>query len=121
VSGPISLMLRVSGVELDGAQIAGITRNLRGELLVLDVDDVRSASAGPAPAGAKGAEAIAAGALLVSMAPQLVGAVVDVITSWLRRQPIDIEIEIEGQRLRGSVTRAQRDAIVTAYLRRMEK
>ena len=41
MSGPTNLMVRVSGAELDGAQIAQISRNLRGELLVLDVDDVR--------------------------------------------------------------------------------
>jgi hypothetical protein len=113
------LVVRVGGADLGAEQLAEMARNLRNELLVLSVDDVLPISAGPAPDGAKAIEAIALGALIVSMSPKLVGAVVDVVASWLGRQPTDVEVEIDGQRFRGTVTRQQREELVVAYLRRV--
>jgi hypothetical protein len=63
---------------------------LRAELLRLEVDDVRTVSAGSAPAVAKAGELIEVGALVVSLVPVLATAVVEVVASWLRRQPSDI-------------------------------
>ena len=44
----------------------------------------------------------------------MVNALVDVATSWLKRQPFDVEVEIGGQRFKGPVTPAQRDLLVAA-------
>ena len=46
----------------------------------------------------------------------LMKAVIEVVASWLRRQPQEIEVEISGNKIKGVVTAAQRDAIVAAYL-----
>jgi hypothetical protein len=56
------------------------------------------------------------GALLVTVAPVLIGGVVDVVVSWLRRQPDTVEVVISGQQFRGRVTRDQRDALVAAVI-----
>lgn len=96
-----------------------LARNLRRDLLGADVEDVRPVVSGSPPAGAKSGEAIALGALVVSLAPGLVQAVIDIVASWLRRQPSDIEVEIDGHRLSGQVTQQQREAIVAAYLDRV--
>jgi hypothetical protein len=105
---------------LDDSELAAMAGSLRAGLLTLDVEDVRPAAAGPAPVGAKAAEMVVAGALLVSMAPPLIGGVVDVVASWLRRQVVDVEVEIAGHRLKGPVTSQQRDALVAAFLDRTE-
>jgi hypothetical protein len=43
------------------------------------------------------------------------------VSSWLSRQPSDVEVEIDGHRFRGGVTRSQRDELVAAYLRRLDR
>jgi hypothetical protein len=42
-----------------------------------------------------------------------------VVASWLSRQPADVKIEIDGQTFAGTVSRKQRDALVAAYLARV--
>jgi ABC-type amino acid transport substrate-binding protein len=76
-------------------------------------------AAGPPPAGAKSGGLVTWGALAVSLASAgSFQVVVDMVASWLRRQPADIEIEIDGQKLSGTVTREQREALVQAFLAR---
>lgn len=113
------LRVVVSSDVLDADARAELARNLQGELLKIDVEDVRPEVSGPPPAGAKSGEAIAIGALIVSLAPSLAPTVVDIVASWLKRQPSDIEVEVDGNRLAGQVTPQQRDAIVAAYLSRI--
>jgi hypothetical protein len=112
----IDLLLRISGVDLGDIDLADLGRNLREELLVLGVEEARPPVAGSPPEGAKAGEALAFGALLVSMAPALAGAVIDVATSWLSRQPDTVELNIAGQQFKGRVTREQRDALVAGLL-----
>lgn len=113
------LVLVVYAPDLPIDQRAALSRQLRQELLTLDVAAVRPASTGQPPAGAKAGEATAAGALAVSLAPQIMPQLVAVVTSWLRRQHPEISVDIDGQRLEGSVNRDQRDAIINAYLKRV--
>jgi stage V sporulation protein SpoVS len=112
--------IRVIAPGLDADAVAGLCRGLRSELLDLDVEDVRGAAAGAAPDGAKSAEAIAWGALVVALAPQVAQGVMAVAGSWLSRQPADVEIEIDGQRFQGRVTKDQQAELFRAYLRRIE-
>jgi hypothetical protein len=104
------LTVRSSG--LDDSQVTALARNLRAELLKLDVDNVVAAPTGELPEGAKGTEVVAVGALVVSLAPVVVAAVLEVVGSWLRRQSTEIEIEIDGDRFKGNVTREQREALL---------
>lgn len=113
--------VRIQGAGYSDAELADLSRGLRADLLQLDIDDARAASAGPAPGGAKAGEAIAYGALLLSLAPIMTAGVVDVLSSWLRRQPMTIELEVEGLHLKGTVTAKQRDALMTVINNRLNQ
>lgn len=114
----MDLLLRVGGVDVDDAESAALSHSLRVELLAIEVDDVRQVEGGAPPPGAKAAGAVAFGSLLISLAPGLLERVIDVVVSWLRRQPVYVEVEIGGQTLKASVTREQRDRLVAAFLDR---
>ena len=119
---PVSdeIILVVDGTGLDLDERAALARRLQNELSGLDlVDEVRQVNAGTLPPGAKAGEAIAFGALAVSLAPEIASHLVEFLVGWLRRQRTDIKIQIDGQLLEGPVNREQRDAIVAAYLERV--
>lgn len=105
----------------DAETLQDLALDLRRAILVTDVDDVRPATADATPAGAKSDAALTVGALVVMLAPTVMEGLMTVVSSWLSRQPRDIEIEVDGQRLRGTVTRQQRDELVAAYVRRLNR
>ncbi|MEU4218779.1 hypothetical protein [Actinoplanes sp. NPDC026623] len=112
------LEIMVNGSDLVDDDLAFAARALRSELLNLDVDDVNFPDGGAPEPGAKSAALAAAGLMLVSTAPAVIPAVIDVALGWLKRQPLDVHLEIDGQVLTARVTREQRDALVAAYLQR---
>ncbi len=112
----VKFQLRISASGSDDAELMELSRSLRSALLTLDIDDARPLDSGQIEPGAKAGQSFAFGALVVTAAPLLVGGVVDVVVSWLKRQTIEIEIDIGDQRLKSSVTRQQRDALVAAFL-----
>jgi hypothetical protein len=115
----IPLLVSCSGLDVDG--VAELTAGLRREILDVIVDNAElAAAAGNAPKGAKSGALVAVGALIVTLAPTVVARLMDVISSWLSRQPADVEIEIDGNRFQGRVSKAQRDDLVAAYLRRVD-
>jgi hypothetical protein len=114
----ISLLVACSGLDADG--VADLTAGLRREILDVYVDNAELAAAGKAPEGAKSGALVAVGALVVTLAPTVVARMMDVISSWLSRQPGDVEIEIDGNRFQGRVSKAQRDDLVAAYLRQVD-
>ncbi|MFC3384457.1 hypothetical protein [Couchioplanes azureus] len=116
----LTLDMRVISTDRDAERAGERARQLRTAILATDVDEARPASGGPAPAGAKSGEVLAVGALAVTLAPVVLESLMGVVASWLSRQPDDIELEIDGQRFRGHVTKAQRDELVAAYLRRLD-
>lgn len=113
----VAVVVTCSG--LDAGGIADLTTQLRREILTTDVDSAEPATAGRADPGAKVAgELVALGALAVTLAPIVVESLMGVIASWLSRQPADVEVVIDGNRFRGRVSKAQRDKLVDAYVRR---
>lgn len=116
----ITTSILVRRPDTHAEQVQELTQNLRDAVLDAPIDDARPATAGPPPPGAKSGELIAIGALVVTLAPIVVEGLVTVLTSWLSRQPSDVEIEVDGRRFRGQVTRAQRDELVAAFLRTAE-
>jgi hypothetical protein len=116
----ITVGLRVACPGLDAEGLTELARNLHEAVLATDVDQATLGTGGPAPAGAKSGEVLAVGVLVVTLAPPVVEALMAVVSSWLSRQPSDVEVEIDGHRLRGRVTRSQRDELVAAYLRRLD-
>jgi hypothetical protein len=117
--GKIDVRVVVPGADAESVQ--DLVLDLRRAILDTDIDDVRPATADAIPAGAKSGAALAVGALVVTLAPTVVEGLMTVVSSWLSRQARDVEIEVDGHRLRGPVTRRQRDELVAAYLRRLDR
>lgn len=118
---PATIGVWVLCPDADVEDLHELAHDLREALLDADVDDVRQGTAGTASAGAKSGEVLAVGALVVTLAPTVVESLMTVISSWLSRQPGEIEVEVDGHRFQGQVTRAQRDEMVAAYLRRLDR
>ena len=118
----LSLVVHVDP-EVDPERADHLVRRLRGELAELDVTSVSPVAAGPPPEGAKGADAVTLGALVVAFSasggvfPALVGTVRD----WLDRQSgrHRISVTIDGDTIeleRASAT--QRQELLDAFIRR---
>jgi hypothetical protein len=116
----VTVGLRVACPGLDAEGLEKLASNLLEAVSATDVDQVRLGIGGPAPAGAKSGELLAVGALVITLAPTVMEGLIAVVSSWLSRQPSDVEVEIDGHRFRGRVTRSQRDELVAAYLRRLD-
>lgn len=116
-----SIGIRVVCPGVDPERLNELASNLAEALLAEDVDNVRAGTGGVAPAGAKAGEVLAIGALFVTLAPAVMEGVMAVVSSWLSRQPSDVEVDIDGHRFRGPVTRSQRDELVAAYLQRLDR
>ena len=100
-----------------------LTRSLREELLELDVDSVSPPTAGPAPAGSKGLELAAIGALLVQVkgSVQMVSAVVTAVRSWLQRGSSPnrtLKVTVDGRTLElSAATAEQQQRVVDEFVR----
>lgn len=100
-----------------------LTRSLREELLELDVDSVSAPVAGPAPAGSKGLELAAIGALLVQVrgSVQVVSAVVTAVRSWLQRGSSPnrtLKVTVDGRTLElSAATAEQQQQVVDEFVR----
>jgi hypothetical protein len=118
---PATICIRVLDPDADAEGLRDLADSLREAVLDTEVDDVRPATAGQAPAGAKSGEVLAVGALVVTLAPTVVEGLMAVVSSWLSRQPEEVEVEVDGHCFRGRVTRSQRDELVAAYLRQLDR
>jgi hypothetical protein len=106
------------GADADAEELDEVTLRLRRELLELDVEGVERAYAGQPPHGARAAEAVELGALVVALATPTLGAVVATINSWLARQEArsaklqlgDKTIELTG------ISSEQQDRMLEAFL-----
>jgi hypothetical protein len=80
---------RIDIVEIDGSaeDLADRTRNLREELLELDVDDVDAVAAGPPPPGSRALDSETLGALLVTVQQSIpvASALIDTVKDWVGR------------------------------------
>jgi hypothetical protein len=83
----VELELRLDSSDAEAHELAGLTAQLREELLELDVHRVDLMQAGDAPPGTRAGEVAAIGALLVSTAGHVVALakVVDTVRGWLAR------------------------------------
>ncbi len=106
--------------DVDDDLLSRMTGDLRAELLDLDLESVDRPLGRP-PADSKAGEVVAAGALLIAVAPSVVEGLMTVLASWLSRQRADVTIEIDGQKFAGTVSAKQREALVGAYLARVAR
>jgi hypothetical protein len=117
--------VRVGVVEegSDDARLEELALLLRQELLTLDVRSVEPYGEGEAPEGTRGGLAALAGVLSVSLAPglQAIGAVVAVVSEWLRRsggrRTVKLAIDGDTIELTGASDQVQRQ-LVEAFVRR---
>ena len=102
----------VAGPDDDAEEIAEAVRQLRRELLELDVAGVEVPSAGEPPPGSRGVDVAALGALLVHLAdPTLLSGVVTVVRSWLSgssKRSIKLELGGDVLELKGVSSQEQR-------------
>jgi hypothetical protein len=96
---PLLLGVRVAvGPDGDAEELAEVTRQFRRELLALDVEAVRTPTEGDAPAGSKGLELAALGALVVTVGrSQVLSSVLAAVRSWLAgSQQRSVRLELDG-------------------------
>ncbi|WIM99577.1 hypothetical protein ACTOB_003235 [Actinoplanes oblitus] len=107
-----------------GAEAADrLVRRLRSEVDDLDVDSVRPAPAGAVPDGAKGADPVTVGALVVAMSASggVFTSLIGTLGAWLERQSARhrITVTVDGDTITlERATAVERKALVDAYLRR---
>lgn len=109
-----------AGLDADDEELDASTRQLRNELLALDVERVDLVTAGPAPEGAKAGDAVTWGALLVTLAGSgaLLPVLVDSIRSWLlRHRDHKVVLQIDNARLEISdVSPEQQQRLIDSWL-----
>jgi hypothetical protein len=112
--------------DADPETVDELTRNLRNELLDLDVDAITQPVVGAAPEGSKGLELMAIGALLVQVKNSLpvVTAVVSAVRSWLQRGSSpgrSLKVTVDGRTLElTAATADQQQRIVEEFVRSLE-
>jgi len=99
----IVVALRLEGeAETDAQELDNLTTRLRQRLLELDVQSVNRIVAGEAPDGARAADVIALGGLLVTLvkSPELLKTIASGVQSWLsNRRGCTVVMEVAGDKL----------------------
>lgn len=91
-----------AGSELDAEEKERITRQLREELMGLDVDGVDYVKSGKAPAKARAGDLITWGKLLLLLVPSggVLTTLIGVVQSWFtRHNQRSISLEINGNKI----------------------
>lgn len=121
-SRPASLDIRVvPGDGADAQAIAEDARQLRRELLELDVDAVDVPRSADVPPGSRGVDAAALGALVVTVGQsQLLSCVLDTVRSWLAAsRQRSVKLELGGDVLElGGVSSDEQRRLTDEWLRR---
>jgi hypothetical protein len=117
------LRLQLSEEGADAGRLAVLAGYLRGELLQLDVEEVKPLQAGEVPPGARGLGVAAVGALLVTVgqSADALRSVVSVVRDWLRRGQgtgRSVRLEIGGDALELSQASADdQERLIELFLR----
>jgi hypothetical protein len=77
--------LQIDAGEFDPDRLDRITRQLRGELLDLEVESVDFVQRDNLPKGAKAAEAVTLGTLAVAVLPNFLPKLIEYLQSWTLR------------------------------------
>ena len=109
--------------ELDPEACERLTRQLRTELVELDVESVVPAMGGTAPDGAKGTDPVTLGAVIVALSASggVFTGLIETLRDWLGRHAgrhrISVTIDGDTIELERATAGQQRD-LVDAYVRR---
>jgi hypothetical protein len=83
----------------DGEDLARLTRQLRQDILELNVHSVNPVRSSTIPPGAKG-DPLTLSSLAVTLAPAVLTALTNVLQSWLtRHERASVTLEHEGRKL----------------------
>ncbi|HKZ08908.1 MAG TPA: hypothetical protein VJU81_25795 [Methylomirabilota bacterium] len=97
----LNLVLHLAVPDADLAQLEQATARLRREVRDLPVANVGPVVATSAPTGAKsGPEAVAIGAIAVSLAPHVIAPLFDLLKGWMNRNP-GVATKIKYQSAKG--------------------
>jgi hypothetical protein len=117
----MTLGIQVAAVpSFNSEEMAEATVRLRRELLDLDVEAVELPRAGEPPPGTRAVVLADLGALMVTVAPQLLTSVVAAVCSWLARsQQRSIKLELDGDALElTAVSSKEQRRLTDEWLRR---
>ena len=111
-----------AGPGADAEELAEVARQLRTELLELDVETIEFGSSGETPEGAKAGSAVDWSTLLLTLAASggALTTIIGVLQSWLTRfEKRSVTLEIDGDKLEitGISSKEQR-RLVDAWLSR---
>jgi hypothetical protein len=83
------LTLEIEGTpDSDREELAQLTGQLRSQLLELDVERVDLVRGGQAPPGSKVVDPITIGAIIITLAPTVIQAVVGLVQNWHKDHPV---------------------------------
>jgi hypothetical protein len=109
--------------EVDPEAHERLTRQVRAEIAELDIESVSTLAAETAPVGAKGADPVTLGALVVALSASggVFTALIETLRDWLGRHAGQhrIAVTIDGDTIElERASSAQQRQLVEAYLRR---
>lgn len=111
-----------TGSEINGEELERLTRQLREELLKLDVQAVDLMTEGLIPANAKAGDPITWGALLLTLTASggVFTALISVLKAWLtRHERRSMTLEIKGDKLQVTgITATEQQHLIEAWLHR---
>lgn len=90
------LVVRVEVDDVDDNELEGWTRQLRNELLVLDVESAELVTSDPAPPGAKGGSGTALATIAISTVSAGLPPLVAMLHSWAVNRRPRCTLRIEG-------------------------
>jgi hypothetical protein len=101
----------------------GLAHRLRRELFDLDVESVTLATGGTAPEGAKGADAVTLGAIVVALSASggVFTALIETVRDWLGRQSGQhrISVTVDGDTIElERASAGQQRKLIDAYIER---
>jgi hypothetical protein len=118
VSAEQVLELRVHADDADDAALDQLARQLRGQLLDLDVDAVEALPSGEEADDSKALDLVVVGGLLVRFGPGVAAAVVNAVRAWVGRdgkRSVTMKIG-EHEITLQAATAEQQEKLVEAWL-----
>ena len=121
--GVMQMMLRLdAGADADAHELNELTTQLRRQLLELDLEAVDRVRTGETPPGARAADFMALGALVVTLgkSPGLMKGVIGVVQSWLAASHgRSVELQIAGDTIKvGGLSLDEQQRLVDLFVQR---
>ena len=114
-----------AGSEADEQELEMLSRQLREELMELDVESVDLVRVGEKPVGAKVGEPISWGAILITLFATggVVTTLIKTIESWLsRHERCSLTLELNGDKLEiKGISLQERQKLIDAWIARHTK